>query len=675
MGLRGLRAALVAGAAGAVIVASVLVAGCALAVAAPPALEVYGKDPEISSVALSPDGSQVAMLQVEEGRNPTLLIYNLATEKAKGYELGDLKVRDVMWSSDHHVLLFASKTTRIMQFRSSLVEYCGVFSINTNSKDGIQQLLVKNKDLALQSGLCSVEARLWNDTGDVLMAARVQGGSDATGEVALLRVNGDTGRGERLSRGTGATQSFVASPKGYVVARVDHAEKANRYRILIPTSEDRLREWKTAFAEETELARLSVYGANETETALIVGTYRKSGLFALFEMSLADGKLGKPLFEPDGVDVDNVITDPYTGNTVGASYVTSHAEQIFFQNDLQGVLMAVQKALKDYKTVQVVGWDRSRKVFLIFAEGPFSAGDYFTFDLNKTKLDHLSSQRRALRNDNIATVKSFFYKARDEMPIHAFVTLPLGLRDMDALKNAPLVVLPHGGPAARDSITFDYWAQALASRGYAVLQMNFRGSEGYGAEFRNLGLREWGGKMQDDVTDGVKYMIEKGIADPQRICIVGASYGGYAALAGAAFTPDLYKCAVSVAGVSDLGRFLGWQLNRYGVDSSNYEFWKYSLGDPNENSDLIKARSPARAAKAVTADVLLIHGKDDTIVPFEQSELMRDALKDAGKSVQLVKLDGEDHYLSRAKTRTEMLKALDGFLAKHIGAQTSASAN
>ncbi len=654
------------------------------AVAAAP-LEEYGKDPEISSVDISPDGTKAAMIQMEAGKEPVLLIMDLNTRKAKGFQLGDLKVSETFWSSDQHVLLYASQTRRMMQFQSSLVEVCGVFSVNVTKTDGPKQLLVKNPEIATQSSLCDVDTRLWNDTGDVLMMAYTTGNASSTlesarakgnassvnGEFALYRVNGETGYGTRISRGTDSTRAFIPSPKGHVIARIDHTQRANRYRISIPKSADRLRDYDTAFVEDAEIPQLSVYGANADESALIIGTYRKNGLLGLYELSLKDGSIGQPVFEADGVDIDHVLRDPYTTQLAGVTYVKAHMEQIFFQDDLQGVLTSVKAALKDYPTITISSWDRARKTFVIFAEGPKSAGDYFTLDAATGKLQHLASVRRNLRGDNIATVTSFFYKARDAQPIQAFLTLPLGMRDMAAAKNLPLVVLPHGGPEVRDAVTFDYWNQALASRGYAVLQMNFRGSEGYGASFRDAGHREWGGKMQDDVTDGVQYAIANGLADPQRICIVGGSYGGYAALAGAAFTPNLYKCAVSINGVSDLERVLDWQLKRYGGDSASYEYWKSRIGDPSTDARMIKARSPTNAAKAVTADVLLIHGQDDTVVPFEQSRFMEDALKDAGKPVQLVKLDGEDHYLSRAKTRTEMLKALDGFLAKHLGGQVS----
>lgn len=654
---------------------AVLAAAAALfaspARAAPP-IAVYGQDPDISDVQISDNGRKLATLRTINGE-PQLYVVDLDTRKANAYALGDMKVRNIAWSGPNHVLVYVSKTTNMFAYRASQVEFCGVFSIDIRGAAKPKQLLVKMRNLALQTNLCGVESRLWTDNGDVLMRAAVSRSGELQGEDALFLVNGDTGSGKLVARGTETTSYWVTSPKGYAIARIEHAQKSNRYRVMTPTDADRLGGWKTVFSEDTEIPSLKVYGAKADETALIIGTRQKSGLYALFEMSLADGKIGQPMFEPPGVDIDDVITDPYTGAVVGASYVHNRPEQIYFQNDLQGALTAVQKSLSGWGAVSLVNWDRARQKFVVYAEGGEGAGTYFLLDRAAHKLDFLSAKREALKKEDIGAVKAFSYPARDKITIPAFLTLPPSTPP-DA-KNLPLVVFPHGGPAMRDAVQYDYWAQAMASRGYAVLQMNFRGSGGYGGLFQALGDGEWGGKMQDDVTDGVKFVIEKGIADPARICIVGGSYGGYATLAGAAFTPELYKCAVSVAGVSDLDKFMAYEGRRFGADSSIYEYWAETIGGEEKDKALYASRSPARAADKITADVLLIHGRDDTVVPIAQSEIMYDALKDAGKPVEFVKLDGEDHWLSRAPTRTAMLNALEGFLAKHLGGKSAGQGN
>jgi len=229
------------------------------------------------------------------------------------------------------------------------------------------------------------------------------------------------------------------------------------------------------------------------------------------------------------------------------------------------------------------------------------------------------------------------------------------------------VVLPHGGPDARDEIGFDWWAQFLANRGYVVLQPNYRGSAGYGEKFTAAGLQQWGLKMQDDITDGAKKMIADGIADPKRVCIVGASYGGYVALAGATFTPDLYACAASVAGISDLHQLLQRERKQYGQRSDVVLFWRSRVGDLSDDADQIAATSPALHADRVKCPVLLIHGSDDTTVWIEQSKIENDALLKAGKQVQFVTLQSDDHYFTLSETRIRMLTELETFLKKNIG--------
>ena len=250
------------------------------------------------------------------------------------------------------------------------------------------------------------------------------------------------------------------------------------------------------------------------------------------------------------------------------------------------------------------------------------------------------------------------------MEIPGYLTRPLGIEG-----TAPLVVLPHRGPMDRDVDGFDWLAHFLASRGYAVLQPNYRGSAGNGRGWEEAGHGGWGvGVMQNDSSDGVAAVVAAGIADPQRVCIVGASYGGYAALAGAAFTPELYRCAVSVGGVADLRDTHALYTGRRDDRSAAVTLWERSMGIEDVRArDALVAASPARHAAAVQAAVLLIHGRDDSVVPIGQSQGMQRALRAAGKSAQLIELDTQDHWLSEAKTRLETLEAIDTFLAQHLG--------
>jgi dipeptidyl aminopeptidase/acylaminoacyl peptidase len=248
------------------------------------------------------------------------------------------------------------------------------------------------------------------------------------------------------------------------------------------------------------------------------------------------------------------------------------------------------------------------------------------------------------------------------MTIPAYLTLPRGI----PAKNLPLIVLPHDGPAARDTYGFDWWAQAMASHGYAVLQPEFRGSDDLGWDFLSAGFGQWGRKMQTDLSDGVRALAAQGTIDPKRVCIVGRSYGGYAALAGATLDTGVYRCAASLAGISDLRGMLRHVNLRYDTDDNPASrFWLRYLGAASDDDPVLDQLSPIRHVDKVTIPILLIHGEDDTVVPIEQSEAMNDALEAAKKDVTFVKLAHEDHWLSRAETREQMLDALMDFLAKN----------
>jgi dipeptidyl aminopeptidase/acylaminoacyl peptidase len=263
-----------------------------------------------------------------------------------------------------------------------------------------------------------------------------------------------------------------------------------------------------------------------------------------------------------------------------------------------------------------------------------------------------------LPDANVGPTSIVVYKAADGLEIHGVLTLPPG-RDPKVL---PLVVLPHGGPQDHDVLGFDWTAQAYASRGYAVFQPNFRGSDGYGLDFRNAGFGQWGRKMQTDISDGVAELARRGVIDPKRASIVGASYGGYAALAGVTVQQGLYRCAVSYAGVSDLNYLISREVGD--DENAGARYLRRFLGAEHGEA-AVRDLSPARLAARADAPILLIHGESDTVVPIGQSREMERVLKQAGKSVEFVQLKGEDHWLSRDAMRKAMLAAAVAFVENH----------
>jgi dipeptidyl aminopeptidase/acylaminoacyl peptidase len=307
--------------------------------------------------------------------------------------------------------------------------------------------------------------------------------------------------------------------------------------------------------------------------------------------------------------------------------------------------------------LQIVEFTPDFKFFLVHTSGTDDSGSWYVVDIARLRADLVGSDYPLVPPEQVGPVSTITYHAGDGMEMDGILTLPPG----KPAKNLPVVMMPHGGPTAHDEAEFDWWAQAFASRGYAVFQPNFRGSTDRDAAFRRAGNGQWGRKMQTDISDGLAELAKQGIVDPKRACIVGASYGGYAALAGVTLQHGVYRCAVAVAPVSDLTDMYWTDFYESGDDKMLRHNWDELLGDHSG----FAAVSPRKRAAQADAPILLIHGKDDTVVPFRQSEAMADALKDAHKPFQFVVMQQEDHWLSHAATRKQMLEAAVSFVEKN----------
>jgi dipeptidyl aminopeptidase/acylaminoacyl peptidase len=405
----------------------------------------------------------------------------------------------------------------------------------------------------------------------------------------------------------------------------------------------------------------AVAGLTEDGKFLIFFSHDSNSLGVLTKRALTGGNETN-FFENPNYDVWGVLKDGWTGRVIGASYIGDKFNYVYFDPVNRSLQRGLELAFPG-NTVHTVSADRAKDRVVVEVSGPRHPASFYFLDRTTHQASELLKSYPELTEADLGEMKPYPYSARDGLPIAAYLTLPPG---KDA-KNLPVVIMPHGGPDSRDYIQFDWWAQFLANRGYAVFQPNFRGSAGYGHKFTEAGLQQWGLKMQDDITDGVKKMIADGVADPKRICIVGASYGGYAALAGATFTPDLYACAMSFAGVSDLPEMLHSERGDHGEQSASVSFWASRIGNVFDDTDRMKATSPDRNAEKVKCPILLMHGEGDTTVHINQSEHEYDALKSAGKDVQFIRFAGEDHYLNFSDTRIRMLTELEAFLKKNIG--------
>jgi dienelactone hydrolase len=455
--------------------------------------------------------------------------------------------------------------------------------------------------------------------------------------------------GRLRANGSPDTVAWATDPSGQHLARKEIAYHQVHIQVLADSK------WRDIFHGEDD-HDLSILGFSaDFSSVFALGAINESR--SRFWALPLDGSAPRVLLEDAERDVMSVEFDRFTGQPLGAFLSGSEHEEKWLNADAEARHKVLAHAFPGL-IVRMRDGSRSGDRLLVEASSPSSPPVYYLVDKQTHKADIVAEGYPALANVKLGEVRAITYKARDGTEIPAYLTLPPGV----APQNLPLVVLPHGGPQARDYFEFDWWAQFLASRGYAVLKPQFRGSSGFGDTFEKAGHHQWGGLMQDDVSDGVAAMISQGLVDAKRVCIVGASYGGYAALAGAAFTPTLYKCAVSINGVSDLPEMLA-DYDR-GTRGGIFDYWREHIGAPYDPA--VRAKSPVHAADRISVPILLMHAANDTVVPLRQSEGMARALSKAGKSVTFIQLPGEDHWLSRGETRTQMLKVLEQFLAANL---------
>jgi dipeptidyl aminopeptidase/acylaminoacyl peptidase len=382
----------------------------------------------------------------------------------------------------------------------------------------------------------------------------------------------------------------------------------------------------------------------------------KTGHFALYRFNFATGELGDLIYENPNYDVDDYALGA-KDELLGVYYTDDRDEVEWIDPDLKKLQARINHALPGTSN-WIVSFSDDRTRFLIRSESATNPGDYYIFDRTTNHLDALAQTYPALIDKRLSPMESVRYQARDGLEIPAYLTLPPGRGD----KNLPLVIMPHGGPYARDSWGYDSWVQYLASKGYAVLQPNFRGSTGFGRKFVEAGTGAWGRGMQDDIDDGVKWLAKRGTIDPKRVCIMGGSFGGYAAEWAAVRNPELYRCAISFAGVSDVQSQL--KFNRKSFSAPRYfRDWRERVqGDKHFDLDQI---SPLKAVDRMTVPILIAHGDEDTTVPVSQSKHLHEALVKLGRAHEYVIYPGEAHGFKDPAHATDFLNRVGAFLEKY----------
>ena len=379
---------------------------------------------------------------------------------------------------------------------------------------------------------------------------------------------------------------------------------------------------------------------------------------AIVKFDIATGKELETIFEHPDVDVSDLNFSQKRKILTSINYTTWKRERKFLDKHTEEIFTNVQTQLPKYEVV-LTSQNKNEDVYIVRSYSDRSLGAFYVYEANGNKLTKLTDVSPWLNENDLCEMKPISYKSRDGLTINGYLTLPKG-KDP---KNLPVIINPHGGPWHRDQWTYNPEVQLFCNRGYAVLQVNFRGSTGYGRKFWESSFKQWGKTMQNDVSDGVKWLEEQGIADPKRVAIYGGSYGGYCTLAGMTFTPELYACGIDYVGVSNLFTFM----------KTIPPYWKPFLemmyemvGDPEKDKELMTAASPVFHVDQIKSPLLVIQGAKDPRVNVEESNQIVEALKKRGIDVPYLVKENEGHGFHNEENRFEAYEAMEKFLEKHL---------
>ncbi|MEM6476546.1 MAG: S9 family peptidase [Pseudomonadota bacterium] len=618
-----------------------------------PPLEYYGDLPAVEEAILSPSGNFTALLTTVRGQR-AILVLDKTGAPVKQLVVGDAKVRGIYWAGEQAILLLRTETGKLPdQYLRRKVEWWRGNVIPLDDAQPVVSIFAGQPSIANAVagfyGIREVEGR-WKGFFGGFRRGTASGvrntlldDAAALFEVDLL--SGETKLAD-YAPDRPTIRDWLVAADGTIGARLDINVRTGDWNIRNANS-------KTVARGREARGQVDLKGFGSDGESIIYSLYNEAEQdFGYLE---ASEQAKEPRAVWDDITLSEIIVDPLSDTVLGVQGIDRQYRLTDESN--QARLQAVYDAFRKRKGIGINVFDFTPDLatLIVATSGNYDSGTWFRVDSASNARAIVGLERPAIQGRAIGKVSRVDYTAQDGLEMDGILTLPPGRE----AKDLPLILLPHGGPASYDTLGFDWWAQGFASRGYAVFQPNFRGSTGRGAAFTEAGNGEWGRKMQTDKSDGVTALAEKGIVDPKRVCIVGASYGGYAALAGVTLQNGIYRCAVSVNGVANVED----QMLYTSPDTRNLlsRSMRTMFG---ERTDL-DSISPTKFAKQADAPVLLIHGKDDTVVPYAQAVQMQDALEDAGKPVELVTLDGEDHFLSQPATRKEMLKSAVAFVEEH----------
>ncbi len=635
---------------------------------AQPTVDDFLQQATIRDAELSPDGKHLAVI-IREPERRVVIVRNVEQPGMPivgAFSEEILQPSWLTWGSNDRLLLSIWIPWSVFldkRFNSTFYapdESIGFSRMVAMNIDMSEQtfLMEGERSLRRNYSLSRVTNFLPNDEDHVLMAAY------KGGKRALYKVNIRDGGAEMITRGSPRTFRFLNDDNGVPLYRFDYRERRNTIELFAFKDGD---DW-----EEIDEIRLNRDDEDRFDSSELVAlldgdlVYRKqnakTGFYELVRINRS-ASTEQALAAENGQDIFGALFHARSDQVIGYAVEQDNVRHVYFDAFQQKQYDAIAERIGN-NNFSVSNLDPEIGRALVAVSGPDVRLIYYLWNFESQTLTYLDSAYPETPPETLSRPTVTTYTARDGTNIRAYILLP---RNFETGSPHPTVIMPHGGPQARSRAEFDLLAQFLSTRGYIVVQPNFRGSVGYGREFEEAGYRQWGGLMQDDVTDAATSIIRRGYADPERICIVGGSYGGYAALMGAIKTPDLYTCAVSINGVTDLVQMLKYDMKEL-VDKAYWDELLFDrVGHPKKDKAMLEANSPVEHADKITIPVLLLAGEQDQRVPYKQSKQMASALKKAGADHELVSFEYAGHnLLARSSDREETLKLLEKFLAKYL---------
>ena len=635
-----------------------LVAGAALA--QDKDVEYYFKRPQYSGMAISPDGTAVLALAPVVGRQ-NLVVIDLKTRKPQA--ITAQRSRDItsaFWLNANRIV-FTTGSLDTAQFLAN--RGGGLFAVNRDGSN--MRILGEGADEQIAGGIRAtfrpvhVVRRLPGETQDLIVQEHVFSASSEDHSGQLYRVDTTNGRRTELSEGkpeTARYEGWVVDDRG--VPRVMTASSGERTRIWYRAGE------KQPWRQLDEIPALAPgwqpLAVDRDDRTLLVMDQRSRDKAAIVRYDPETRTFGEVLAAHPQVNIGGLVTD--WGVPAGVRYDADRAGYAWFDEEIARVHRTVETTFPG--AVNSLTWSRDHSLFLVYSRSDRHQGSYYLYDTRARKMEWLLDRAPWQKPEELAPMRPVRYKARDGLEIPAYLTLPPGPE-----RNLPLVVKVHGGPwVDGDSWGYDPEVQFLASRGFAVLEPNFRGTTRYGWKHFTASFGQWGGAMQDDVTDGVKWLVAEGVVDPKRVCIYGGSYGGYATMMALAKEPELFKCGINYVGVTDLDLLLTATWSDMAYSDFVKHTAKQMVGDPAKDAERLRATSPVHLASKIKAPVFMAYGGVDFRVPIEHGTRMRSALERAGNPPLWIMAGEEGHGFRDPKTRNEFYETMEKFLRQHLGA-------